>query len=73
MMDFKTDIVVIETRGLLREAERKIHHAMYDLAFDNLTTLPEELIYVKQLLDIIDEKVENYKNSLPEEDDDALI
>ena len=57
MDDFESKIVVSEIKGLLRTLESDIKDARYQLAFDNLNKLPEQLKQIRKLIDVIEGKV----------------
>lgn len=60
MINFVKEVAVAETKGLLGKVESMIRDANYNLAFDNLDTLPQTINSVRRLLDIIDNKVGSF-------------
>ena len=70
MYDFKTKVLVSETKGLLGTLENDIKDIRYQLSFDNLNKLPESLQDLRKLIDVIEEKVT--KNCDTETETDEL-
>lgn len=61
MYDFKTKVLVSETKGLLGTLENDVSRVKFDLAFDNIDKLPERLNEIKEIIDVIEKKVmDNY-------------
>ena len=61
MYDFKTKVLVSETKGLLGTLENDVSRVKFDLAFDNIYELPDRLNEIKAIIDVIEKKVmDNY-------------
>lgn len=60
MRNIENRIAVVETKGLLSEAENVISRVRFNLGEDNLGDIGGELDYVKQLIEAIKGRVEVY-------------
>lgn len=69
MNDFKTKILVSETKGLLKTLERDVHRANFDLAFDDIDKLPERLNEFRKLIDVIEKKIMDNCTEIENEDE----
>ena len=73
MINFETQMVVNETKGLLKGLERQISTTEFHLATDNLELLNDKLNDMRQVLDRIEKKVNDYRAANEKEEGDDLL
>lgn len=73
MINFETQMVVHETKGLLKGLERQISTTEFQLATDNLELLNDKLNDMRQVLDRIEKKVNDYRATNEKEEGDDLL
>ena len=73
MINFETQMVVNETKGLLKGLERQISTTEFQLATDNLELLNDKLNDMRQVLDRIEKKVNDYRAANEKEEGDDLL